>query len=150
MPSLAALAGLPSLEGTSAQSDPTPLPVDGTGKGAPSTPLGTSGSSTAITNLLPFAGDSLKIPSEGVYIGDGIPPVPDKLATKIRRGEFVEMGDLLPEFWSLKAEDGEPNRDKPRRTRKVTDIFTWLHCFGAYVSVRATQAPLQSLWPTWP
>ena len=142
MPSLAALAGLPSLKDSSTQLDPTLLPDEGAGKGTSSTTPGMSGSSTSITNLLPFVGDSLKIRSEGVYIGDGIPPIPDKLATKIRRGEFVEMGELLPEFWSLKAEDGEPNRDsKPRRTRKVTDIFTWLQCFGAYVSVRATQAP---------
>ena len=142
MPSLAALAGLPSLEGLSTLSGPPPPPSDGASKGASGNPLGTSSSSISITNLLPFAGDNLRIPSVGVYIGDGIPPVPDKLATKIRKGEFVEMGELLPEFWSLKGEDGEPSRDnKPRKIRKVMDIFTWLQCFGAYVSVRATQAP---------
>ena len=139
MPSLAALAGLPSLGHSSTQSDPTPSPGDGTSKGASDTPPRTSGSSILITNLLPFVGDSLKISSEGVYIGDGIPPVPDELAAKIRRGEF---GELLPEFWTLKGEDGESNRDsKLRRTQKVTDIFTWIQCLGAYVSVRATQVP---------
>ena len=52
------------------------------------------------------------------------------------------MGEFLPEFWTPKGEEGEPGRDsKLRRTRKVTDIFTWLQCFGTYVSVRATQAP---------
>ena len=60
---------------------------------------------------LPFVGNSLKIPLKGVYIGNGIPPVLNKLATKIHKGEFMEMGDLLPEFWSTKAEDSEPSHD---------------------------------------
>ena len=64
MPSLAALAGLPSLGHSSTQSDPTPSPGDGTSKGASDTPPRTSGSSILITNLLPFVGDSLKISSD--------------------------------------------------------------------------------------
>ncbi len=98
-----------------------------------------------LTNLLLMANVSLAsfTDSVGVYVGDGLPPVPAKLAAKIRRGEFVEKGELLPEFWSMpKVDDGEARRDgKSRRTRKVTDIFTWLHCFGSYVSVLGLQAP---------
>ena len=102
-----------------------------------------AGISATITNLLPYAGGSLTMPSAGVYLGEGIPPVPDKLAAKIRRGEYIEIGELLPEFWSsAKGDDGEPSKEaRGRRSRKVTDIFTWLQCFGAYVSVRAPQAP---------
>ena len=33
-------------------------------------------------------------------MGDGIPPVPVKLAARIRKGEFIDMGELLPKFWS--------------------------------------------------
>ena len=52
------------------------------------------------------------------------------------------MGELLPEFWSPRGDEGDSGRDtKGRRSRKVTDIFTWLQCFGAYVSVRAPPAP---------
>ena len=53
------------------------------------------------------------------------------------------MGELLPKFWSgLRDEDAEARREaKVRRSRKVTDIFTWLQCFGSFVSVRAHQAP---------
>ncbi len=53
------------------------------------------------------------------------------------------MGELLPEFWSGAAdEDAGPSCEpRGRRSRKVTDIFTWLQCYGAYVSTRATTAP---------
>ena len=52
------------------------------------------------------------------------------------------MGELLPEFWSPRGYEGESGREtKERQSRKVTDIFTWLQCLGAYVSVRAPPAP---------
>ena len=90
-----------------------------------------------LANLLPHTHHSLRH-----HIGDGIPPVPDKIAVKIRKGEFIEMGELLPEFWSPRGDDNESSREnKSRKSRKVTDIFTWLQCFGAYVSVRAPPAP---------
>ena len=49
------------------------------------------------------------------------------------------MGELLPEFWSChKEEDIEGKYEvKVRRSRKIMDIFTWLQCFGSYVSVHA-------------
>ena len=37
-------------------------------------------SSISLTNLLQFVGEDLKLPSEGGYVGDGIP---EKLAAKI-------------------------------------------------------------------
>ena len=152
MPSLTALTGLPSIARGITLPTVTPASVVGTTTGAgllpplPSPPIvsgtGTSASASH-TNLLPYVGGGLRLSSEGVYVGDGVPPVPEKLASKIRRGEFVEMGELLPEFWShTKGEEGEPSREtKSRKTRKVTDIFTWIQCFGTYVSVRTPPAP---------
>ena len=94
------------------------------------------------TRKSPLASAELAPVSEGVYIGDGLPPVPTKLAAKIRKGELVEMGELLPEFWSSHREDIEGKHDvKVRRSRKVADIFTWLQCFGSYISVRAQHTP---------
>ena len=52
----------------------------------------------ATLKLLPLASASLKLPATGTYIGDGMPLVPSKLTAKILRLEFVEMGELLPEF----------------------------------------------------
>ncbi len=60
-----------------------------------------------IRNLLPLAGSSLVLPSEGVYVGDRVPLVPQKLAELTRRGGYVEMGELLPEFWSAPNEEAK-------------------------------------------
>ena len=107
-----------------------------------STPFASEGMAALIKNLLPLANSSLSVPTEGVYVGEGMPPVPAKLAKKINRGEFVEMGELLPEFWASVREDEEAKKEgKVRRSRKVTDIFTWLQCFGTYVAVRGSQTP---------
>ena len=66
---------------------------------------------------------------------NGIPSVLAKLAAKIRRGEFVEMGELLPDFWSgPKEEDMDSRREiKTRHSRKVVDIYIWVQCFSTYV-----------------
>ena len=69
--------------------------------------------------------------------GASMPLVPARLAAKIRRWEFVEMGELLPEFW-IGPRVVEVELPKERRTsqaRNVTDIFTWVQCFGTYVAV---------------
>ena len=84
-------------------------------------------------------GDHASSSTEGVYIGEGLPLVPSKLTRKIRAGEFVEMSELLPEVWTPK-EEGEPEYKK-RCGRRVVDIFTWLQCFGVYVSIRGVQSP---------
>jgi len=97
-----------------------------------------------LANLLPLANESLSFSAEGVYVGDGIPPVPAKLARRIERGEFVEMGDLLPEFWAGPREDdmeGNRREAKGRKSRKMTEIFTWLQSYASYVSVRTAKAP---------
>ena len=49
------------------------------------------------------------------------------------------MSELLPEVWTPKDE-GEPEH-KRRCGRRVSDIFTWLQCFGVYVSIRGMQSP---------
>lgn len=156
MPPPSALRGLPRIPLPSLVQPPTsalpiPLTSGGTygsrllpgysGSGVSSLLAGSGSTTATMTNLLPLAHSSLRTASEGVYLGEGVPPVPDKLAAKIRKGEFVEMGELLPEFWSPRGEESDANRDKSRRSRKVTDIFTWLQCFAAYVSVRAPPAP---------
>ena len=75
---------------------------------------------------------------EGVYVGEGLPPVPQKLVKRIRSGEYVEMEELLPEMCT--RDDAEPEA-KRRCSRRSPDIFTWLQCFGVYTSVRGAQFP---------
>ena len=76
-----------------------------------------TGVTATLTNLLPYVGDLLTMPDLGVYLGEGLPPVPDKLAAKIRRGEFIEMGELLPEFWlPMKGEEESSKETKGRKS----------------------------------
>jgi hypothetical protein len=87
-----------------------------------------------ITNLLPQANSTLTLASESVYMVDGLPLVLLKLAAKIGRDEFVEMGDLLPEFraaWRDDKGDGRKDLKPSRKTRKTTDICTWVQCFSS-------------------
>jgi len=56
-----------------------------------------------------------RLPAAGAYVGDEMPLVPAKLAEKIKRREYVEMGELLPEFWTSTRE-GEGD-GKERRAR---------------------------------
>ena len=124
-----------------------PLDVGGSSTppagGSLTPPAGGSLTSSAITtfNLLPLANPVLKLPVGGAYVGEGMPPVPAKLAARIRRWEYVEMGELLPEFWiGSKAEEGEL-KIRTRQGQKVSNIFTWLQSYGLYVAVLAPSEP---------
>ena len=143
MPPISALAGLPSLPtgGTPPMGDP----------GVPSGSTVTAVTPTAnpqvgsdqLTNLLPWSvpspsGDR----SGGSYVGEGLPPVPQKLADRIRRREFVDMAEMLPEFWPIaKAEENEEKKPRIRRPKQVTDFHTWLQCFAIYCSILGSQEP---------
>ena len=50
---------------------------------------------------------SLESPADGIYLGKGVSPVPEKLAMKIRKGEFLKMGELVPEFWSTRSDESD-------------------------------------------
>ena len=77
---------------------------------------------------------------QGVYVGAGNSPVSAKLAEKICRWDFVDMADMLPEV-RLGDREGEPEKLLPRRPRCVTDIWSWLHCYGTYMSVLGPSFP---------
>ena len=94
------------------------------------------GQMPATASVLAKAGEDQTLTGEGVYVGEGLLPVPPKLARKIKSGEFVEMEELLPEICTR----GMSNR-KQRRLRRAHDIFTWLQCFGVYASVRGSHSP---------
>lgn len=149
LPPLSALAGLPAI--TTAAGGPPPLVFGpGTGASSVSSDTASSGSGTVVQpstvtgvsagllNLLPTSASRALPPTSGDYVGEGLPPVPPKLAAKILRWEFVDMSEMLPEYWSsAKADEEDQKRAPPRRTRQVTDIFTWIQCFASYVSVLA-------------
>ncbi len=178
MPSTAALAGLPCVDGSLAPGGPhtgatvlgTTAPgskvVRGSMPGTSALGMASGGRSmpgtsdlgiTSVEGSMPgtsalgiasVGGSSpgtwqSRVPTAGAYVGDGMPPVPAKLVNKIRRWEFIEMGELLPEFWvGPKKAEGDVGKEKRgRQSRKVTDVFTWLQCFRTYVAVLATHEP---------
>ena len=146
MPPIRALGGLPTFSSprlapvgvTLPTMNCTSVPSSAT---APS--LSTAGSIAAVmTNLLPISSFEAATSVTGVYVGEGLPPVPKRLADKILSWAFVDMAEMLPEFWvDPKADDGGSKRSQPRRASQVTDIFTWLQCYSGYVSVLATRFP---------
>ena len=78
----------------------------------------------------------------GIYVGDSLPPIPPRIAAKVCRWEFVEMYELLPEFWVQKEEETNAKAaSRAKAKRRIQDINVWLQCFGLYVSVLATQSP---------
>ena len=76
----------------------------------------------------------------GTHIGDGLPPVPAKLVAKICRHEFVEMHELLPEFWQDQKGEGKTTTKAKKRALELT---VWLQCFALYVGVLAPRFPLE-------
>ena len=75
------MAGLPSVAGD----------LSAEARSAPSV-------AAAMCNLLSVGGDSQSAKLPGLYVGEGLPPVPVKLVEKIHKWEFVEMSELLPEY----------------------------------------------------
>ena len=141
-PPISAIAGLPSLP-TGELSSTGGLDV----------PSGSQATVTAVTsnsdmllgsdqlaNLLPWPVPSLHTdPSRGSYVGEGLPPVLQKLANRIRRREFVDMAEMLPEFWPIaQAEEGDKKKPRIRKPKQVTDFHTWLQCFAIYCSIHNT------------
>ena len=64
----------------------------------------------------------------GMYVGDGLPPVPAKIAAKIGRWE------PLPEFWTRKGKK-QPSTSSAKR--RVQDINVWLQCFASVMAIHS-------------
>ena len=88
MPPAEDMASLPSLEVGEAHND-TPA----------------AAAATLWASLLPRGDSSEPSGNKGVYIGESLPPVPQKLADHICHWEYIDMAELLPEFCSMKAND---------------------------------------------
>ncbi len=151
MPSPSALAGSGiSTSGGTSQPSSSVSPTAGS-----SVPSGTAAgtahnglaAASALCNLLSQGGGSLAPGGlAGVVFGEGLPPVPLKLAKKIRRWEFIDMAELLPEHWGQvpggKPDDEQGGQRPPSsRKRKVTDIVSWSQCFAIYVGILAGTSP---------
>ena len=78
----------------------------------------------------------------GAFMAEGLLPVPEKLAQKIFRLEFIEMREMMPEMWLQEEEASRNILSWPRRKAgPVTDILQWLQCYSAMVGVLARVYP---------
>ena len=68
--------------------------------------------------------------------------LPPKLVSKILRGEFIEMREMLPDAWVM---DDQPTSccrsSKPRRGGLITDIQLWVEGYASLVAVLTTEHP---------
>ena len=70
--------------------------------------------------------------------------IPPKVVKKILNLEYIEMAELLPEYWG--AEEPESpccsiHTSKSSRRIPVTDILVWLDCYASLVSVLCSMHP---------
>ena len=77
-----------------------------------------------------------------LHVGEGLPPIPGKIVAKIIQWEYayVDMWELLPEFWSNPTGvEGAPRLEQMKA--KSQQITMWTQCFALYVSVIAKEYP---------
>ena len=54
----------------------------------------------ALTETVDESDKSTIKKTTAVHVGEGLPPIPGRIADKIVRWEYVDMWELLPEYWS--------------------------------------------------
>jgi len=72
-----------------------------------------------------------------VTVGPNAMPIPNKLIQKIKRGEYVDMTELLPEKLGQMEEEqsSSDKKDKKRNKAKISSVAQWGECFNAYITV---------------
>ena len=89
-------------------------------------------------------GGDMGVESLGLFLGDRIMPIPQKIIRKILALEFVEMRMLLSESWLSDLDSSTHccnSRPENKKQTQVNNIFIWLRCYGALVGVLASRYP---------
>ena len=134
MPASAALQGLPIVSSTQPPSGESTGTTRGTLRCSSAGWMADTATKWSRLGGEPLSRVSLSQSNQGVYVGAGSSLVSSKLVERIHRWEYVDMADLLPEV-RLSDREGESEKVLQKRPRCVTDIWSWLHCFGTYTSV---------------
>ena len=89
------------------------------------------------------AGSSSAGPGAGVFMGEGLPPVLGRLVERIRKWEFLEMYELLPELLTDQkgGEGGARQTSRARGWKRVQEVSVWLQCFVVFVGEVVKSAP---------
>lgn len=102
---------------------------------------------TSWANLLPElrgkgGGGGSQNKNPGHVCGRGVPSDPIKVSRRIQAWEFVDMVELLSEFWTQKNGRGQAQPvSANRRKHPVTEVNAWLQCFSVYVGVMSIKHP---------
>ena len=85
------------------------------------------------------ADSPLSHPTSSVTLVAGLPPVPSRLVAKIESGEFIDMGELLPDqVGTSRPED--LGKVLPKHCT-VAGILEWIKCFNVYMAVISRKEP---------
>jgi len=77
-----------------------------------------------------------------MYIGGGIPPIPDKLVRRIQKGNFIDMAELLSANLEIaNATEEDHSKVNGHKLQQVTNIMDWVQCFSTYVAVVSCTEP---------
>ena len=81
-------------------------------------------------------------------VGPRYSTIPEKLVTKIRMGQFIDLADLLAR--NLKAQETEPQTyldgkhlvtSSKKQIQEITDIVTWVEAFTVYPWILCSADP---------
>lgn len=109
--------------------------------------VNTSGSQTTVTTVTNT--QTSPTVSRGTILSAALQPISGRLTRRILAGEFVEMRDLLVDNMALydqleslhgQVMIGTTPGILRTRLREVPSLISWVYCFLAYVTVRATDS----------
>ena len=86
-------------------------------------------------------------PTQPFILSEGLAPVPVKRVTKILKGDFADMAELLRD--NLEAQHRGNLQDasaidlsqSKRDRREIPDLLSWVQCFGTCLAEIATKHP---------
>ncbi len=80
-------------------------------------------------------------------LSEGLAAIPARLVSKIQRGEYIDMAELLQHNLealhrgTLLEQSAGTSHPSKRNRREVTDLLSWVQCFGSYTAIVMSAHP---------
>ena len=78
-------------------------------------------------------------------LGESLPSVPAKLVARVRKGEYVDMADLLRDNIEVDrrrtAQGGDTQPASKLQRREIPDVLSWAQCFCSYIGIVIEGSP---------
>ena len=75
-------------------------------------------------------------PALSITTGPNSTPIPQKIFQKIRKGEYVDLAELLP----VRLGGQQESLGSGAKSKRISNILQWVECFNAYTSVVLAQS----------